>query len=109
MYHFGAFRACIRVLFDAKSTLVVPSFKFDVSDILASLEKYKCNVLFGLPKIILNIVTHPERKNFDLSNVKAVMAGGQQISIDLILKTKTELNALAFVVGYSSTESNNSN
>ena len=107
MYHFGALRSIIRILYDAKETMVVPSLKFDVLDILASLDKYKCNGLLGLPKILLNIVTHPDRKNYDLSNLKAVLSGGQLASIDLILKFKNELNVQAFIVAYSSTESNN--
>ena len=109
MNHYASIRQIVQVIFDEQYTIVVPSFKFDVLDIMISLEKYKCFALFCYPKILLNMVTHPDRKKYDFSNLKLIFSGGQLAPLDLILKTKTELNVQLFFVAYSSTEYNNCN
>jgi fatty-acyl-CoA synthase len=106
MYHYGAMSNSLATLFNERSTLVFPSKKLDVIQILESLETYKCNIFSGLPKIVNNVVNHPQRKNYDLSSVIVVGCAGQLPSADLITQIKNELGALAFFIFYGSTESN---
>ncbi len=94
-------------LFNENTTLVFPSKKLDMIDILESIETYECNILSGLPKIINNFINHPKRKDYDLSSLIVVGCAGQLPSADLISQLKEELNLMAFFIFYGSTETNN--
>ena len=76
----------------------------DIIDILEALEKYKCAMIWGLPKILYNLINHPDRKKYDLSNLLLAVSGGQSISTDLIIKLSKELNIKMFISSYSTTE-----
>ena len=75
---------------------IIPSDKLNTIDILESLEKYKCQMLTGLPKILYNLINHSDRIKYDLSNLLLASSGGQCISSDLIVKLKITLATLFF-------------
>jgi fatty-acyl-CoA synthase len=107
MYHYGVMLNILMTLFNKNYVLVIPSFKFDMIDVLEALVKYKCNSLSGLPKILHSIVNHPARKSYDLSNLNVAMAGGQSVSSDMIETFKNHLDVKMFIHAYGSTEMNN--
>jgi fatty-acyl-CoA synthase len=106
MYHYGVLTSIMFTLFNKRMVLVIPSFKFDIIDILNALAKYKCTCLTGLPKILLNVANHPDRVKYDLSSLKISLAGGQLVTADLVSTLKENLGVEIVIVGYGSTEIN---
>ena len=104
MYHVAGLSQLISVIHNPFILNVIPSSKLNIVDILEALEKYKCQIVVGLPKILNNLINHPNRKAYDLSNLFFASSGGQTVSSDLIIKLKRELNIKIFSSGYSSTE-----
>ena len=109
MYHSAALTTIIGTLLNEHNPpiIVFPSLKFNTDAILESIEKYKCSSLCGLPKIILNIIESSLNKSYDLSSLKHIMSGGQQITSDLIQRARRDLKALRFTMAYGSTETCN--
>ena len=104
MYHVAGMGQLISALHNPNIVIVLPSYKLDIIDILEALEKYKCAMIWGLPKILYNLINHPDRKKYDLSNLLLAVSGGQSISTDLIIKLSKELNIKMFISSYSTTE-----
>ncbi len=104
LYHVSGMNHFISAIHSPNILTVIPSDKLNTVDILQSLEKYKCQMLTGLPKILYNLINHPDRIKYDLSSLLLASSGGQSISSDLIVKLKNELNIKLFIPGYGSTE-----
>lgn len=105
MYHLGAALTILSCLIRPNLVLIFPSFKFDLNDILACIQKYKCNCLYTLPKIFLNIINYPTRNEYDLSCLKTSIVGGQIITAQLIQLAKEKLKLNCLYIGYGMTES----
>jgi acyl-coenzyme A synthetase/AMP-(fatty) acid ligase len=107
LYHYCAMISALMALYNKNYVLVIPSFKFNISDVLEALEKYQCSAVSGLPKILHSLVNHPARHDYVLSSVTTAIAGGQVITAELIKQFKDEFEVKTFVVLYSLTEVNN--
>jgi acyl-coenzyme A synthetase/AMP-(fatty) acid ligase len=105
--HYVAMASVLMTLYKMNSVLVIPSFKFDIVDILEAVEKYQCTGLTGLPKILHSIVNHPDRGKYNLSSLTTVMGAGQLTTAELINQFKHEFGLRTFIVGYGTTELNN--
>jgi fatty-acyl-CoA synthase len=103
-YHSFSIFQIIGSLFDEKSCLVFPSKKFDVVDILESIQAYRCNCILAFPKILTNLLDHNLLHNYDLSSLEMASCGGQLPQVELIRKFKTKLSGTTFTVGYGATE-----
>jgi fatty-acyl-CoA synthase len=106
LYAYAAFTSTIAVLFHPNATIVFPSYKLNLVDILEAVQTYRCNVISALPKIFHNILTHSKRNDYDLSSLSMVQIGGQSITSELINLARQETNIKFAFVGYGSTETN---
>jgi fatty-acyl-CoA synthase len=107
MYHIGAMSEVVRVLFSEDGyTVIFPSTKLEIVDILESIQAYKCNALSGLPKILTSFINHPARKSYDLSSLIVCGCAGQLVTADMVQRFKDELKIRAFFIAYGSTETN---
>ncbi len=106
MYHQAALSTFIGGLFSANCIVVYPSFKFDTVDILESLQNYKCTFFGALPKILQNVINHPDRHNYDLSSLTEAGTAGQLVTGEIIQQSSSELGAKKFMVFYGATEYN---
>jgi fatty-acyl-CoA synthase len=106
-YHGVAMLSIIEQIFNENLCLVFPSKKLDLIDILESIETYKCNSIIAFPKILNNLLDHPNFHNYDLSSIESVACSGQLPPAELILKSKEMIpNAKNFTVVYGATELN---
>jgi fatty-acyl-CoA synthase len=85
-------------------SVVFPSYRYDVKEILDSIQKYRCTAVNGLSKILLNVLNYPKIKEYDLSSMYSVLSGGQMIPAEIILRFKTEHKVKYFFCGYGITE-----
>lgn len=94
------------VMFSPRYRLVLPSYKFDLVEIMHAVQKYKCNNLSCLPKILSNLIDHPKRAAFDLSSLEYISVGGQLTCAELCRRVRDELGVRYFGVGFGMTEVN---
>lgn len=105
MYHLGTAILILATCLVPNITVIFPSYKFNLDDILSSIEKYKCNSLSTLSKILLNLINHPRRIQYNLESLKIVNVGGQLVTSNLIQLLKDELKVKYLNIGYGMTES----
>jgi acyl-CoA synthetase (AMP-forming)/AMP-acid ligase II len=104
MYHVGSMASSLYPLFNPHLRLVIPAYGLDLAAMMDTIEKYKCNVFAGLPKVLTNLLNHPDRSKYDLSSLTACFVGGQHITADLIQRTKLELGLENFLLGFGMSE-----
>lgn len=65
---------------------IVTQFKWDATDALRLVEKYKINSLGGVPTVVRSFLEHPDRDNYDLSSIVAISQGGAPVAPDTIAR-----------------------
>ncbi|KAF9502465.1 phenylacetyl-CoA ligase [Pleurotus eryngii] len=89
-------------LFCAMSIVVIPKFNF--TDFLGSVVRYRITDLMIVPPMLVLISKHPAVKNYDLSHVKATWSGAAPLSIELTLQVSKVLTNAIVSQGYGMTE-----
>ncbi|KAF4605021.1 hypothetical protein EYR40_003804 [Pleurotus pulmonarius] len=89
-------------LFCAMSIVVIPKFNF--TDFLGSIVRYRITDLMIVPPMLVLISKHPAVKNYDLSHVKATWSGAAPLSIELTLQVSKVLRNAIVGQGYGMTE-----
>lgn len=105
LFHlFGLAMGLVCSLVTAHTTV----FSFFAPDTLASMksiQNYKCKSYFAPPTLFVDLLNHPERKNYNLSSLKNTLIGASTVPPDLLKLMKDELKIKNIVVGYGLTES----
>jgi fatty-acyl-CoA synthase len=104
MYHYVSIALSLMALFNSNLSIVFPAYGLDALAILESVHTYKCNFLTAFPKLLVNTLNHPKRKDFDLSSVGECLVTGQMTPADLILRCRRELNLVHLTTAYGMTE-----
>ncbi|OBZ76144.1 4-coumarate--CoA ligase-like 7 [Grifola frondosa] len=89
-------------LFCGFSLVVVPKFNF--TDILKSIQRYRITHLAVVPPMVVLLCKHPAVKEYDLSSVKLVMCGAAPLSAELTNQLSQVLPLTAIGQGYGMTE-----
>ncbi|KAJ7751240.1 amp dependent CoA ligase [Mycena maculata] len=90
------------MLFAGLSLVVIP--KFDFTEFLESIVKYKITHLFLVPPQIVLLCKHPAVKKYDLSRVKFCVSGAAPMSGDLMSNVRKVLPNASIGQGYGMTE-----
>ncbi|CAK5280617.1 unnamed protein product [Mycena citricolor] len=90
------------MLFAGVTLVVVPKFNF--TEFLESIVKYKVNQLLLVPPQIVLLCKHPASKKYDLSHVKLCSSGAAPLSGELMNTVKKVLPNAAIGQGYGLTE-----
>jgi long-chain acyl-CoA synthetase len=77
---------------------------FDAGQALALIESERLTTFGGVPTIAMQILDHPEFKNFDTSSVKAVSYGGAPAPPDLVKRIRAAFPGGQAGNGYGLTE-----
>ena len=83
-----------------RSSLVFPFFFPETLSTLKALEKYGCNTIRGTPTQYVDLLNHPERKNFNIRKLENIIVGGSTVPPDLLAKLKNDLKVKKIIVGY---------
>ena len=59
------------------TSIVFPFYFPETVSTMKAIQGYKCNTLRGVPTQFVDLLNHPDRKNFDLSCLKNLIAGGR--------------------------------
>lgn len=102
IYGFGAF--AIGKL--ATGSKVVILSKFDMTEMLSAIEKYRATCVPLVPPILLALVKDADeiRKKYDLSSLQTIVCGGAPLSKDLIHSFLQKYPTVVIRQGYALTE-----
>ena len=78
-----------------------PSFFPDTISTIKAIHNEKCTSLKGSPVIFVDLINHPEVKNYNLSSLQSIQMGASTIPKDLLLRIKRELNIKNVLIGYT--------
>jgi acyl-CoA synthetase (AMP-forming)/AMP-acid ligase II len=77
--------------------------KFDLTELLANIEKYRCSAVFIVPPIAVALAKHPVVDTFDVSSLRTVLCGAAPLDEDLGHAVAVRLGCHV-VQGYGMTE-----
>lgn len=80
--------------------------KWDAEDAMRLIEREQISYFVGVPLMSFEILTHPNRANYDLSTVTDFAAGGAPRPIDHVRRINEEMGGGAPLIGYGLTETN---
>ena len=88
----------------SRCMVVMP--KWDAAEALRLIEKEKITYFVGVPTMSLELMTHPDRRKYDLSSLRDITAGGAPRPISHVERLKNEFPDAQPALGYGLTESN---
>jgi acyl-CoA synthetase (AMP-forming)/AMP-acid ligase II len=80
--------------------------KWDAEDAMRLIEREQISYFVGVPLMSFEILTHPNRAQYDLSTVTDFAAGGAPRPIDHVRRINEEMGGGAPLIGYGLTETN---
>jgi long-chain acyl-CoA synthetase len=80
--------------------------KWDAEQAMRLIEAEKVTYFVGVPLMSFEILTHPNRHNYDLSTVADFAAGGAPRPVEHVRRIDAEMGGGAPLVGYGLTETN---
>ena len=80
--------------------------KWDAGEALRLIEKERITYFVGVPTMSLELMTHPDRHNYDLSSLKDITAGGAPRPVSHVERLKEEFPDAQPALGYGLTETN---
>lgn len=87
-----------------RGATIIPHAIFDVPKVLARVAREKISVLPGPPTLYQSILAHPDRKEYDLSQLRLAVTGAAAIPVELIRQMRDELGFDTIITGYGLTE-----
>lgn len=80
--------------------------KWDAREAMRLIEKERISYFVGVPLMSFEIMTHPDRDQFDLSSCTAYAAGGAPRPVEHVKRLAAEMNGAHPLLGYGLTETN---
>ena len=105
MFHVTASVPLILQSFAIGRKLVLMS-KWDAEEAMRLIEKERISYFVGVPLMSIEIATHPNRHNYDLTSCTAFAAGGAPRPVEHVKKIRKEMAHAFPLLGYGLTETN---
>ena len=80
--------------------------KWDPIEAMRLIEREKISYFVGVPTMSLELMTHPDRHNFDLSSLTDIAAGGAPRPVSHVERMRQEFPKSQPAIGYGLTETN---
>jgi acyl-CoA synthetase (AMP-forming)/AMP-acid ligase II len=87
-----------------RGATVLPEAVFQVPALLERVGRERVSVLPGPPTLYQSILSHPERRRFDLACLRLAVTGAAAIPVELIRRMRGELGFETVITGYGLTE-----
>ena len=88
----------------SRCMVVMP--KWDAGEALRLIEQEKVTYFVGVPTMSLELMTHPDRDNYDLSSLRDITAGGAPRPVSHVERLQEEFPEAQPALGYGLTETN---
>lgn len=69
---------------------IITQFKWDATDALRIVEKYKVNTFGGVPTVVRSFLEHPNFSDYDLSSIASIAQGGAPVPPDSVSRIESE-------------------
>lgn len=89
-------------LYTGAAIILLP--RFEINDLLKTLQKSKPTLFPGVPTIFVAIVNHPDIKSYDISSIRFCVTGSAPMPVE-VLKKFESLTGSVIVEGFGLTES----
>lgn len=86
------------------NSCVFPHIFPETLSTIKAIASEKCTAIKGAPTIFMDIVNHPELKNYDISSLETMLIGAATVPKDLLLNVKEKLQLKNIIIGYAQTE-----
>lgn len=86
------------------SAMVVPGEAFDAELVLKTVEQERCTSLYGVPTMFIGMLNHPRLAETDLSSLRTGVMAGSPCPIEVMKKTKEQMNMKEITICYGMTE-----
>lgn len=84
---------------------IVSQFKWDPTDAMRLIEKYKVASFGGVPTVVRSMLEHPDRDKYDLSSLTAISQGGAPVAPDSVARIESDFaGKVSAANGYGLTE-----
>jgi acyl-CoA synthetase (AMP-forming)/AMP-acid ligase II len=100
LYHQTCVHVLVHLMFGAHVVLLR---KFDVADLLSTVQRFKGTYMFLAPTMLYEILDYPELSKFDLSSLQTIVYGAAPIT-GARLRKAIEVFGMKLVQGYGLTE-----
>lgn len=100
LYHQTCVHALVHLVFGAHVVLLK---KFDVADVLSTIQRVKGTYIFLAPTMLYEILDHPQLSKYDLSSLQTIVYGAAPIT-GARLRQAIEVFGMKLVQGYGLTE-----
>jgi fatty-acyl-CoA synthase len=101
LFHTGGLNVLTTPLLHIGATVVILR-KFDATEVLEAIEKYRCTVFFGVPTMFQVMLESPRFERTDFSSIRFFISGGAPCPIPLI--EAYQQRGVVFTQGYGLTE-----
>jgi fatty-acyl-CoA synthase len=81
-----------------------PAILPDSTETMRTVQEEKCTALIGAPIIFRDLLSHPRRKEFDMSSLLFGILGAAPVNPDLIERLEREIPIKTISQGYGQTE-----
>jgi acyl-CoA synthetase (AMP-forming)/AMP-acid ligase II len=103
LYHVGGMDACATSVLYVGGSLVILK-RFDVIEILKSIEKEKVTDTMLTPAMCIMTFNEPTFEKYDVSSIEFVIDGGEKMPLHMIMKFKEKFPGAWFADAYGMTE-----
>ncbi|BAN50095.1 FadD3 family acyl-CoA ligase [Metapseudomonas resinovorans] len=83
---------------------ILPQQVFDVPVMLERVAREKVSVLPGPPTLYQSILSHPKRRDYDLSSLRVAVTGAASVPVEMVRRMASELGFETIVTAYGLTE-----
>ncbi|SAM77346.1 related to 4-coumarate-CoA ligase [Ustilago bromivora] len=103
MFHiFGLVKNIMKGVYTGAESVVLPRFDLDV--FCSAVEKFKCNVSYVVPPILVLLAKDPRTKKYNLKSLKWVMSGAAPLGAELSLEVEATHPGLKVTQGWGLSE-----
>ncbi|WP_313806752.1 AMP-binding protein [Sphingobium sp.] len=86
------------------STMVLPSESFDPAAVMASVERERCTVLYGVPTMFIAELALPDFGRFDISSLRTGAMGGAPCPEDVMRRVCVDMEMREVTIAFGMTE-----
>ena len=86
------------------SAMIVPGEAFDPEACLKAVEAERCTSLYGVPTMFIGMLNHPRLADTNLSSLRTGVMAGSPCPIEVMRKTKDQMNMNEVTIAYGMTE-----
>jgi fatty-acyl-CoA synthase len=84
--------------------MVYPSESFDPSAALSAIEQFRCEVLYGVPTMLIAILNHSDFAKYNLSSLRRGIMAGAPCPIEVMKEVVSRMNIGEITIAYGMTE-----